>query len=144
MPVAPRLSLVTLGVEDVGRSTTFYEALGWQRSSASVEGEVTFLRTAGSVLGLWRASSLAADAGVSAEGDGFRRVALACNLDSPESVDAAVDTWVAAGGTVVRPPHATDWGGYSGYLADPDGHLWEVAHNPHWATRDDGTIDLPI
>jgi uncharacterized glyoxalase superfamily protein PhnB len=141
--VPARLSVVTLGVADVGRATAFYEALGWQRSSASVEGEVSFLGLAGCVLGLWGSDELADDAGVSSAGEGFRRVALACNLDSPAAVDAAVDEWVAAGGTVTKPPHHVFWGGYNAYVADPDGHLWELAHNPHWPIRDDGTVALP-
>jgi predicted lactoylglutathione lyase len=143
MAIPARLTLVTLGVADVARSSAFYEALGWRRSSASVEGEVTFLRLAGCVLGLWGADALADDAGVTAAGEGFRRVALACNLDSPADVDAAFEAWVAAGGSVTKPPHQASWGGYSGYVADLDGHLWELAHNPYWPIRDDGTVDLP-
>jgi uncharacterized protein len=141
--IPARLSVVTLGVGDVARSTAFYEALGWQRSSASMEGDVTFLHMAGCVLALWGRDPLAADAGVEPDGTGFRGVALACNLDSPGAVDASAQEWVACGGTVTKPPGPVYWGGYTCYVADPDGHLWELAHNPHWPIRDDGTVELP-
>ena len=144
MTVPARVSLVTLGVADVRRSTAFYRALGWPVSSASAEGEVTFVRTAGAVLALWSEGELAADAGASAgERSAFRGVALALNLASRDEVDEALEQMTSAGGTVVKPPVATPWGGYSGYAADPDGHLWEVAHNPGWPLGPDGLPVLP-
>jgi predicted lactoylglutathione lyase len=143
--VPQRFSLVTLGVRDVPASTAFYERLGWRRSGASVEGDVTFIATPGGVLALWSAMELAADAGVSprAADAGFRGVALSINLGSPTEVDAAIEAWVAAGGTRARPAAATEWGGYSGYVADPDGHLWEFAHNPFWPLDERGLPSLP-
>lgn len=138
-----RISIVTLGVTDLGRSTAFYEALGWRRSAAS-SPEIVWFRTADSVLGLFPADELAADAGVPAAGEpSFRGVTLAVNLESTAKVDAALATAVAAGATVVKPPTATSWGGYSGYFEDPDGHLWELAHNPFFPFTEDGSLDLP-
>src|SRR5512143_1797620 len=129
MAVPARVSLITLGVADLHRSTGFYRALGWPVSSASVAGEVSFFRTAGAVLALWGHHHLAADTGVvAAATTSFRAVALAINVDTPDDVDAALQQ----GGSLVTPAHTADWGGYSGYFADPDGHLWEVAHNPLW------------
>jgi uncharacterized protein len=140
--VAARISLVTLGVRDVEAATRFYAALGWQVSSASVPGEVSFLATAGARLAVWGREHLAADVRTSLP-DPPAPVALAVNLGSPAEVDAAVEAWTAAGGSVVRAPHRAEWGGYSGYVADPDGHVWELAHNPGWPLGDDGLPVLP-
>ena len=139
-PIPPRLSVVTLGVADVERSTAFYRALGWQPSPASVPGEVTFFDTQGALLALWGRDALSADSGVRIAG---ANAALAVNLESAASVDAAFARVDAAGGQIVRAPHATDWGGYSGYFADPDGNLWEIAHNPFWPLGPDGRPALP-
>ncbi|MFN8518856.1 MAG: VOC family protein [Chloroflexota bacterium] len=127
--------------------------MGWRRSSASVDGDVTFIATPGGVLALWGAADLAADAGApgapgasgasSAASGVFRGVALAINVGSPAEVDAAIAVRVAAGGVVTRPAAATEWGGYSGYVADPDGHLWEFAHNPFWPLDERGLPQLP-
>jgi hypothetical protein len=138
MTVPARLTLVTLGVADVARATAFYQALGWPRSSASVDGEVSFFQVGGLALAVWSADALAADAEVSAEGSGFRRVALAMNLESEAEVDRVAAAWVAAGGSMVKQPHRVFWGGYSGYVADLDGHLWELAHNPGFQLTADG------
>lgn len=144
MAVPARVSLITLGVADLHRSTDFYRALGWPLSSASVAGDVSFFRTAGAVLALWGRSDLAADAGIdAAAATGFRALALAINVDTPDDVDAALQQAVAAGGSLVKPAHTADWGGYSGYFADPDGHLWEVAHNPFWPIGPDQRPTLP-
>jgi catechol 2,3-dioxygenase-like lactoylglutathione lyase family enzyme len=135
MAVPAHLSVVTLGVADLQRSVSFYEALGWQRSSAS-EGEIAFFSVGGTNLALFGRAALAADATVSAEGGGFRGVSLAINLGSTASVDRVYGEFLGAGATPVKSPVATEWGGYSGYAADPDGHLWEIAHNPYspeWA-----------
>ncbi|WP_327681711.1 VOC family protein [Kitasatospora sp. NBC_00458] len=138
-----RISIVTLGVADLDESARFYEALGWRRSSVS-SPEIVWFRTADSVLGLFPHDELAADAGVPAGGEpSFRGVTLAVNLESPAQVDAALETAVAAGATVVKPPAPTSWGGYSGYFEDPDGHLWELAHNPFFPFTADGSLDLP-
>jgi predicted lactoylglutathione lyase len=141
--VAARVTLITLGVADVARSTAFYEALGWPLSPSSVPGEVSFFNTDGGFLALWGRDDLARDAGATGAQAGFRGVAMAINLESPELVDACFEEVRAIGGKVVKPPHATDWGGYSGYFADPDGHLWEVAHNPSWPIGADGRPALP-
>ncbi|MGH3442778.1 MAG: VOC family protein, partial [Nitriliruptorales bacterium] len=123
----PNVSLVTLGVGDPHRATAFYEALGWQRSSASVEGEVTFLRGGAVVLALWGRENLAKDANLEVERSGFGNAALAMNVGSEDAVDATLAAAEAAGGTIPKPAERADWGGYSGYFSDPDGHLWEVA-----------------
>lgn len=144
MSIAPRVSLTTLGVRDLARSTAFYQALGWPLSPSSVAGEVSFFATQGAILALWGHASLAADAGLAPEPPpAYRGAALAVNLESRDEVDRAFETVREAGGTIVKPPHATDWGGYSGYVADPDGHLWEIAHNPHWPLGPDGRPALP-
>jgi len=144
MTHSPVISLVTLGVRDVPASTRFYQALGFELSSASVEGEVSFFRTGGGVLAVWSATELAADAGLAPRADsGFRGCSYAMNLGSPEDVDSRLAEAAAAGGTITKPAHKTDWGGYSGYFADADGHSWEVAHNPFWPLDDRGLPQLP-
>lgn len=142
--VPARISLVTLGVADVGRATEFYRALGWPLSAASVPGVVSFFDTAGGRLAVWGVGDLAADAGLPAtEQHGFRGTSLAINLGSRAEVDTAFAAAEAAGATILKPAQATEWGGYSGYFADPDGHLWEIAHNPGWPLGDDGLPHLP-
>jgi predicted lactoylglutathione lyase len=141
MAVPPRLSIVTLGVTDVARATEFYESLGWERSPAS-QPTITFFALQGSVLGLYERSALADDAKVSNEGSGFRGVTCALNCESEEEVDAVWAEWVAKGGDGVLKPHRAFWGGYSSYVADPDGHLWEIAFNPHAAIGDDGRVQI--
>jgi uncharacterized protein len=139
MTVPNRLSIVTLGVADLARSTRFYESLGWERSSASMP-TISFFELQGSWFGLYEWSALADDAGVPAEGSGFRGVALAMNLASPGEVDAVFAEWVAAGATAQVEPHEAFWGGYSSYVADPDGHLWELAFNPYATLDADGRL----
>jgi catechol 2,3-dioxygenase-like lactoylglutathione lyase family enzyme len=141
--IPARVSLVTLGVTDLPRSTAFYRALGWPLSSSSAEGVVSFFDTKGGLLALFPEDDLAEDAGMTATHSGFRGVALAVNLESPQEVDRAFEQVRAAGGEIVKPPVPTEWGGYSGYFADPDGHLWEVAHNPAWPIGEDGRPQLP-
>ena len=144
MPVTPAISLVTLGVRDVAASTRFYEALGFPLSSASVPGEVSFFRTAGGLLGLYGADDLADDARLPRPTtDGFRGVTLAVNLASRDDVDAAVAAAEGAGARIIKPAQATEWGGYHAYFADPDGHAWEVAHNPFWPLDERGLPVLP-
>ena len=135
-----RLSLVTLGVADLDRSRRFYEALGWRRHGA--HAEVVFFQAGGMVLALWSRESLAADAHLPATGSGFRGIALAYNTRSREEVDAVLDQARAAGATIPKPAEDAFWGGYSGYFADPDGHLWEVAWNPDWTMAEEGSIRL--
>jgi uncharacterized protein len=138
------VSLITLGVEDVELATGFYEALGWRRSSASVEGEVAFMTGGAVVLALFGRDDLAREAGIAgARPTGVSDVALAMNLGDPAAVDATMADAEAAGGRITRPAASADWGGYSGYVADPDGHLWEVAHNPSFGLLHDGRVVLP-
>jgi catechol 2,3-dioxygenase-like lactoylglutathione lyase family enzyme len=138
-----RINLVTLGVTDLDRSTEFYRALGWPLSSSSVTGEVSFFGIGGCVLALFGHEALADDAAVErAEPPAFRGVSLAVNVASPAEVDAAIAAAVAAGATVTKPGQPVFWGGYNGYFADPDGHLWEVAHNPYWSMDERGAVVL--
>ena len=135
-----RVSVVTLGVTDLERSRRFYEALGWTSPSVPADG-VVFFQTPGMVLALWGRGELADDSAVTDPG-GWGGVTLAHNVDSPEAVDAVLEEARAAGAEIGRPGAATFWGGYSAVFLDPDGHPWEVAHNPHWAVRDDGSTVL--
>jgi hypothetical protein len=136
-----RLSLITLGVADVTRSRRFYEALGWRASGASRE-EVAFFQLGGIVLALWGRAELAEDAEVP-DSPGFGGVALAHNARTLEAVDAILEEARAAGARILKPARATSWGGYAGYFADLDGHPWEVAWNPHFPLRPDGSLQLP-
>ena len=125
----PRISLITLGVTDLELATRFYEeCLGLPR--LKTPPSVTFFELGKTWLALWARASLAADAGLPVQGSGFPGFALAHNVRSPAEVDALLAHAGTCGGKVVKPGHATDWGGYSGYFTDPDGFLWEVAHNP--------------
>jgi len=143
MSVAPRISFVTLGVDNIARSADFYEALGWKRSSASTD-EVAFFQTPQAVLSLYLLPLLAGDVGVEqGERPSFRGVSLAINVDSEQEVDAVLVLALASGGTIPRPGSRADWGGYTGYFADPDGHLWEVAHNPFFPLDADGSVTVP-
>ena len=130
-----RLSLITLGVADAARSSAFYGALGW--SGQSPDGDVWFFQAGGIVIALWSREKLAGDSAVT-DGGGWGGVTLAYNTRSPEEVDAVLAEAEAAGGTVGRAGAPTFWGGYSGVFVDPDGHPWEVAHNPGWTVTDDG------
>lgn len=127
----PRISMITLGVRDLGKSIAFYEkGLGFPRIDSPPE--VAFFTLNGTWLGLFGREALAEDATVSSEGGGFNSFSLAHNVQSEEEVDAVVKQAVEAGATLVKKPEEVFWGGYCGYFADPDGHLWEVAHNPHF------------
>ena len=142
MTIPARINIVTLGVGDLVRAADFYDRLGWERSSASNENIIWF-KLAATVLGLFPRSHLAEDANVPDSTSGFSGVTLAINLDSKEDVDAAIETAVAAGGSVIKTPVTAPWGGYSGYFADPDGHLWEVAWNPFLPVGPDGLLQMP-
>ena len=144
MTVPARISIVTLGVADLERSIAFYEALGWERAASSIEGEICWFRTADTYLGLFGYDELARDADLpAAERGPFGGVTLAICLESERACDDAMDAAVRAGGRVLKRPQRAEWGGYSGYFADPDGHPWEVAHNPHFPIGDDGRITIP-
>ena len=136
-----RVSLVTLGVRDLGRARRFYEALGWTTGAAPAD-DVAFFQAGGMVVALWGREELAADSGVEDAG-GWGGVTLAHNVRSPADVDAVVEEARAAGAAITREPAETFWGGYSGAFTDPDGHAWEIAHNPSWTLADDGSVRLP-
>ena len=136
-----RVSVVTLGVSDLARARTFYEALGWT-TRAKPGDDVAFFQAGGLIVSLWGRDQLAEDSVVDDPG-GWGGVTLAHNVRSPEEVDAVLAEAEAAGAHIGRPGAETFWGGYSGIFIDPDGHPWEVAHNPRWTIRDDGSIELP-
>ena len=128
----PHITLITLGVEDVDRSIAFYrDGLGLPMQDREGDGAPAFFPLDGTWLSLFPRESLAADATVGADGTGFSGITIAHNVETRDRVDAVIDEAERAGGVVVKPPQEADWGGYSGYFADPDGHLWEVAWNPH-------------
>jgi uncharacterized protein len=126
-----RLSLVTLGVRDLGRARAFYEALGWT-GARQPDDEVAFFQAGGMIFGLWTALG----------GHGAPGIELAQNVRAPEEVDALLAEAERAGATIVRPAARADWGGYTGAFADPDGYVWEVAHNPGWSLAADGSVRL--
>jgi catechol 2,3-dioxygenase-like lactoylglutathione lyase family enzyme len=136
-----RLSLVTLGVDDLERARRFYEALGWRRGNT--HPDVVFFQLPCIILALWSRAALAADAGVPAEKPGFSGIALAYNARDRAEADAVLAEAERAGGKILKLAKDTAWGGYSGYFADPDGHLWEVAWNPDWALSAEGHVRLP-
>jgi uncharacterized protein len=136
-----RLSLITLGVANLARARAFYEAIGWT-TRAKPDDDVVFFPAGGMIVALWDRDRLAEDSAVDDPG-GWGGVTLAHNVSSPAEVDAVMDEAAAAGATIGRAAGETFWGGYSGLFIDPDGHPWEVAHNPHWTLRDDGSIVLP-
>jgi catechol 2,3-dioxygenase-like lactoylglutathione lyase family enzyme len=135
-----RVSLVTLGVADLARARAFYESLGWTTGAAPGD-DVVFFQTGGTILALWSRERLAEDSGV-ADAGGWGGVTLAHNVRSPAEVDAVMATAEQAGAAIARSAGSTFWGGYSGVFLDPDGHPWEVAHNPYWTIRDDGSVEL--
>jgi predicted lactoylglutathione lyase len=135
-----RLSLVTLGIRDLARARAFYEALGWT-TGAAPDDDVVFFQAGRMIVALWDRGRLAEDSGVT-DGGGWGGVTFAYNTRSPAEVDAVIEEARAAGGRIEREPGETFWGGYSGIFADPDGHPWEVAHNPHWTVHDDGSVSL--
>lgn len=135
-----RLSVITLGVTDLERARAFYEALGW-RTGAEPGADVVFFQAGGIVIALWDRARLAADSGVE-DGGGWGGVTLAYNVRSPAEADSVLEAARAAGATIPRPGGETFWGGYSGVFIDPDGHPWEVAHNPRWTLGEDGSVSL--
>ena len=136
-----RVSLITLGVADVERARAFYEALGWECANDSRAQGVAFFQTGGLVFALWDRALLAEDSVVEDAG-GWGGVTLAYNVGSPAEVDAVLEEARAAGATIGRPGADTFYGGYSGIFIDPDGHPWEVAHNPHWTVGPDGSVSI--
>jgi uncharacterized protein len=138
--VEQRLSLVTLGVSDLERARAFYEALGWTTGAAPAD-DVVFFQAGCLIVALWGRAQLAEDSAVE-DGGGWGGVTLAYNVRSPAEADAVIEEARRAGARIAREPAATFWGGYSGVFVDPDGHPWEIAHNPHWTLRDDGSVSL--
>lgn len=135
-----RISLITLGVQDLARARRFYEDLGWI-TGAAPEDDVVFFQAGGMIAALWGRDQLAEDSGVTDNG-GWGGVTVAHNVSSPDEVDAVIDEAERAGATIARPGAETFWGGYSGVFIDPDGHPWEVAHNPGWTLEADGSVRL--
>lgn len=140
----PVLSLVTLGVTDLARSIAFYERLGFRRKARGAQG-VGFFQAGSCIFAVWPTNELARDAEFAQpiHSSNYRGVALAWNCLTEEQVDNAVSLVWTAGGQVQKPPQKTSWGGYAGYFTDPDGHLWEVAHNPAFPLSADGRLTLP-
>jgi predicted lactoylglutathione lyase len=137
-----RISLVTLGVADLKRSSEFYERLGWRRAAAQGEG-IVFFQAGGMALALYPRHELAKDANVAPEGHGFTGISLAYNTRSHAEVDSVIKAAAVAGAKVLKPAQEAFWGGYSGYFSDPDGFLWEVAWNPFFPIAEDGSIRIP-
>jgi predicted lactoylglutathione lyase len=135
------VSLVTLGVSDYARAKGFYEAIGW--SPAMDVEETAFFQANGVVLVLWSRAKLAADMGIADDGARWGGVALAHNVASGDEVDRVVETARANGAEIAREPAPTFYGGYAAAFRDPDGHVWEVAHNPGFGLADDGSVVLP-
>jgi uncharacterized protein len=135
-----RISLITLGVSDLAKAKEFYAALGWRPSEDSPP-EIAFYQAGGMVVALWPRTQLAEDSAVS-DGGGWGGVTLAYNTSSPAEVDAVIEEARAAGAKIGREPAGTFWGGYSGLFIDPDGHPWEVAHNPGWTILSDGSVTM--
>jgi catechol 2,3-dioxygenase-like lactoylglutathione lyase family enzyme len=140
--LAPNLVIVTLGVVDLDRSIGFYRGLGWEQRGDRAQGIVWF-RTSGPWVGLFPTDALAADAGMtSGELPPYRGLSLAVNLPSEDEVEAAFDLVRRLGAAVVKAPERAEWGGYSGYFADPDGHLWELCYNPGFPLDEHGRIEI--
>ena len=141
MTVPARVSIVTIGVSDLARSTKFYEALGWEKSAVSSEA-ISFFRTAGGVLALYPFDLLAEDAKLPAvRTSGFGGITLAINVERAEDVQPSLDAAAKAGAKTLKPAMNADWGGVSGYFADPDGYPWEIAWNPNSSFKPDGSLD---
>ena len=139
--VPARISLVTLGVHDVARSKAFYKALGWE---AAVDmDDFAVFRTAGSLLAVYPETDLARDMGAKGVEPHVRQTSLSINVDSPDEVDRCVAEMMAAGAALLAAPEAAGWGGYTAIVADPDGHAWEIAHNPGWPLDDRGLPTIP-
>ena len=142
MSVPAKINIVTLGVADIGRAAAFYSSLGWERCASGGE-EITWFRTNGAYLGLFGYASLAADADLPPEPRApFGGITLAINVETEQAVTDALDAAVAAGGTLLKAAERMDWGGFSGYFADLDGHPWEVAFNPFFPIGPDGSITI--
>lgn len=144
MSMYPGVSIITLGVADVARATRFYTNLGWRHSHGASNESITFFTLNNVVLGIFGRDALAEDSGLPAGGrNGFSGMTLAQNHGSEAAVRQALASAVAAGATTLKEPQPTFWGGYHATFADPDGHVWELAHNPFFRLGPDGTLTLP-
>ena len=143
--VPANFAIVTLGVADLERSARFYRDLGWEQRGDPAQG-ITWFKTSGSWLGLFGYDALAEDAALTAGPESdlppYRGITLALNLASEDAVDLAFARVHEVGGRIVKPAHRTEWGGYSGYFADPDGHLWEICYNPGFPIDESGRIEI--
>lgn len=143
--VPANFSIVTLGVADLERSARFYRDLGWEQRGDLAHG-ITWFKTSGTWVGLFGYDALAEDAALTAEPEAdlpaYRGITLALNLPSEDAVDLAFARVHEVGGRIVKPAKRTEWGGYSGYFADPDGHLWEIAHNPGFPIDEQGRVEI--
>jgi predicted lactoylglutathione lyase len=135
-----RVTLITIGVRDLGRARSFYESMGW---SGQEVDETVFFQAGGQAIVLWGREKVAADAGIADDGSRFGGIALAHNVASRDEVDAVIAQAEQAGAEITKAPEETFYGGYAGFFRDPDGHVWEVAHNPGFTLGADGTLTLP-
>jgi uncharacterized protein len=138
----PRISIVTLGIDDLYRSRSFYERLGWRRCMTKADG-IAFFRAGGMLLALYPRHELAKDANLPDDSHGFSRFTLAYNARTREEVDSVLEEAEAAGAKILKPAEDAFWGGYSGYFSDPDGFAWEVAWNPSFEIAEDGSVQVP-
>jgi uncharacterized protein len=137
----PRITLITLGVADLPRARAFYERLGWRGQEVD---ETAFFQAGGMAIVLWGRDKVAADAGLTTvDGSGFGGITLAHNVRSRVEVDDVMDAAEKAGATITQPARETFYGGYAGFFTDPDGHVWEIAHNPGFILDGDGALILP-
>jgi len=143
LSMSPNITLITLGVADVAKATAFYEQLGFKKSKRASEASVSFFKSGGVVLALWSREAQREDADAGAIWNGNGGICVAQNVASEAEVDEVMAMAEAAGAQILKRAAKTFWGGYNGYFADPDGHLWEVAFNPHWGLDEDGLIELP-
>lgn len=137
-----KLTLITLGVNDINKSLAFWEGLGWKKSAASMD-DIAFFKLDGLILGLYPRKLLAEDATVSEEGTGFSGLTISYNAKSQQEVDEVLAEVQKLGATLIKPGQKVFWGGYSGYFKDIDGHLFEVAHNPFWEFDENDNVVLP-
>jgi len=141
--MSPNITLITLGVADVAKATAFYEQLGFKKSKRASEASVSFFKSGGVVLVLWSREAQREDADAGAIWNGNGGICVAQNVASEAEVDEVMAMAEAADAQILKRAAKTFWGGYNGYFADPDGHRWEVAFNPHWGLDEDGLIELP-
>jgi predicted lactoylglutathione lyase len=141
--MSPHITLITLGVADIGAATAFYEQLGFVLSEGASEASVSFFKAGAVVLALWSREAQREDANAHGLWTGNGGIVVAQNVASEGEVDTMMAKAEAAGAVILKPGAKTFWGGYNGYFADPDGHVWEVAHNPFWPLGENGCIELP-